>query len=117
MRILFDHGTPGPLIPFLAKHTAIKARDAGWDRLTNGELLNAAEAAGFDLLMTTDKNMRYQRNLSGRVISIVVLGNSQWRIAVNYVEGDHRRRSMTPDPEAMPKFDIPLPPKTPFTCS
>ncbi len=59
MRILFDHGTPAPLIPFLPKHTVTKARDAGWDRLTNrltnGELLNAAEAAGFDLLVTTNK--------------------------------------------------------------
>ncbi len=116
MRILFDHGTPGPLIPFLAKHTAIKARDAGWDRLTNGELLNAAEAAGFDLLMTTDKNMRYQRNLSGRVISIVVLGNSQWRIAVNYVEAITASVDDA-KPGGYAEVDIPLPAKKPFTRS
>jgi len=43
-------------------------------------LLNAAETAGFDVLLTTDKNMRYQQNLVGRKISIVVLGNSQWPV-------------------------------------
>lgn len=81
MRILFDHGTPAPLIPFLTKHNVTKAKDAGWDRLTNGELLNAAEAAGFDLLVTTDKNMRYQQNLSGRVISILVSRSREFTMA------------------------------------
>lgn len=80
MRILFDHGTPAPLIPFLAGHTVTKAKDAGWDRLANGELLKAAEEAGFEVLITTDKNMVTQQNLKGRAIAIVVLGNSQWRI-------------------------------------
>jgi hypothetical protein len=47
-------------------------------RLENGELLNAAEAAGFVVLLTTDKNMRYQQNLANRKIAIVVLGKPQW---------------------------------------
>lgn len=85
MRILFDHGTPAPLIPFLAGHTVTKTKDAGWDRLANGELLKAAEEAGFDLLLTTDKNMVKQQNLTARAIAIVVLGNSQWRIVQRYV--------------------------------
>ena len=85
MRILFDHGTPAPLIPFLEGHTVTKARDAGWDRLVNGELLKAAEQAGFEVLLTTDKNMAAQQNLKGRTIAIVVLGNSQWRIVQRYV--------------------------------
>ncbi len=49
----------------------------GWDRLSNGDLLHAAEEAGFDVLVTTDKNIRYQQNLKGRRIAIIVLGNSQ----------------------------------------
>ena len=57
MRILFDHGTPAPLIPFLTGHSVTKARDAGWDKLVNGELLKAAEQAEFQVLVTTDKNM------------------------------------------------------------
>jgi hypothetical protein len=56
MRILFDHGTPDPLIPFLIGHSVTKAKDADWDRLVNGELLKAAEEAGFEILITTDKN-------------------------------------------------------------
>jgi hypothetical protein len=43
-------------------------------------LLTAAEAAGFDVLVTTDKNIRYQQNLTGRMIAIVVLGNAQWPV-------------------------------------
>jgi hypothetical protein len=57
MSILFDHGTPAPLIPFLLDHAVTKAKDAGWDRLVNGELPKAAEEAGFDVLVTTDKNI------------------------------------------------------------
>jgi hypothetical protein len=74
MRILFDHGTPAPPIPFLEGHIVTKAKDAGWDKIANGELLKAAEQAGFDLLLTTDKNMAAQQNLKGRKIAIVVLG-------------------------------------------
>ena len=85
MRILFDHGVPAPLIPCLAGHAITKAKDAGWDRLTNGELLQAAEEAGFEVLVTTDKNMAVQQNLRGRSLAIVVLGNSQWRILERYV--------------------------------
>jgi predicted nuclease of predicted toxin-antitoxin system len=65
MRILFDHGTPAPLIPFLAGHSITKAKDKGWDRLTNGELLQAAEQAGFDVLITTDKNLATQHERKG----------------------------------------------------
>ena len=57
----------------------------GGDRLVNGELLNAAETAGFEVLLTTDKNMVSQQNLETRTIAIVVLGNSQWRIVQRYV--------------------------------
>ena len=86
MRILFDPGTPAPLIPFLAGHAVTKARQAGWDRLVNGELLAAAEGAGFDVLVTTDKRMRYQQNLTGRRIALVVLRNAQWPVLRQYVE-------------------------------
>jgi len=85
MRILFDHGVPAPPIPFLEGHTVTKAKDGGWDRLVNGELLKAAEQAGFDVLLTTAKNMASQQNLKTRAIAVVVLGNSQWRIVQRYV--------------------------------
>jgi hypothetical protein len=78
MRILFDQATPVPIRPYLQQHTVRTAAQQGWDRLRNGELLAAAEEAGFDLLLTTDKNMRYQQNLTNRNIAIVVLGQQQW---------------------------------------
>ncbi len=77
MLILFDHGSPRSIARWLQGHTVVEAMARGWDRLSNGALLNAAEEAGFDLLLTTDKNIRYQQNLKGRRIAIVVLGNSQ----------------------------------------
>jgi hypothetical protein len=80
MRILFDHGTPAPLRAFLVEHLIQRTQDLGWDTLSNGELLTNAEEAGFDLLLTTDKNIRYQQNLAGRKIAIVVLGTSQWPV-------------------------------------
>ena len=80
MRILFDHGTPSGIVRSLGGHEVTEAIDRGWDRISNGELLTKAEAAGFDLLLTTDKRIRYQQNLKGRKIAIVVLGNSAWRI-------------------------------------
>ena len=85
MRILFDHGTPAPLIPFLTGHAVTKAKDMGWDELANGDLLKAAEQGGFEVLVTTDKNMVAQQNLKTRALSIVVLGNSQWRIVQRHV--------------------------------
>jgi predicted nuclease of predicted toxin-antitoxin system len=78
MRILFDQATPVPLRRFLQDHTVRTAAQEGWQQLQNGELLNAAEAAGFDVLITTDKNLRYQQNLSGRTIAIILLSEQQW---------------------------------------
>jgi hypothetical protein len=80
VRILFDQAMPVPIRPYLAGHTVRTAKQQGWDKLRNGDLLIAAEEAGFDLLLTTDKNIRYQQNLTGRKIAIVVLENSAWRI-------------------------------------
>jgi hypothetical protein len=80
MRILFDHGTPSGIARSLAGHEVTEAIERGWDRSSNGELLTKAEAAGFELLLTTDKKIRYQQNLKGRKIAVVVLGNSAWRI-------------------------------------
>src|SRR5690242_10817558 len=86
MFILFDNRPPAPLRHALKGHTVVEAIDRGWDRLTNGELIAAAEAAGFDLLLTTDKNMRYQQNLVGCNIAFVVVGNQQWPILRRYLD-------------------------------
>ncbi len=76
MRILFDQGTPLPARHFLSHHAVSLSSELGWDQFQNGELLLAAERAGFDLLLTTDKNLRYHKNLKERSIPIVVIGYS-----------------------------------------
>ena len=86
MLILFDQGTPRGIARWLLGHTVREAKSQGWDRLTNGELLNAAEQAEFDVLLTTDKNLRYQQNLDGRRIAIVVLGKGRWRLIRPVIE-------------------------------
>lgn len=78
MRILFDNGTPKSIARSLVGHEVTRARQIGWHELENGALISQAEGAGHDLLLSTDKNIRYQQNLDGRKIAIVVLGNSQW---------------------------------------
>jgi glutamate racemase len=78
MRILFDQGTPVQIRRSLNAHSIRTAREQGWSTLANGELLRVAEEAAFDLFLTTDKNLRYQQNLSKRKIAIVVLGNGLW---------------------------------------
>ena len=74
MRILFDQGVPRELAASLRTHEVAEARELGWEPISNGASLKVAEGAGFDLLLTTDKNVRYQQNLSGRKIALVVLG-------------------------------------------
>ena len=80
MRILFDNGTPRGVAVALTGHTVEESRSRGWDALKNGDLLAAAESAGFDVFITTDRNLRYQQNLSGRTIAIVVLSKGRWTL-------------------------------------
>ena len=81
MLVLLDQGTPVPLRSFLKGHTVKTAAQQPWSTLANGDLLPAAEAGGFDVLLTTDKNLVYQQSLEDRRIAIVVLGNPQWPVA------------------------------------
>ena len=74
MRILFDQGTPVPLRRSLAGHEVVTAYEAGWSTLQNGDLLAAAEGAGIDLVVTTDRNLQYQQNIRGRKLAIVATG-------------------------------------------
>jgi len=86
MLVLFDHGTPRSITRWLRGHTVIEALARGWDRLTNGDLLKVAEEAGFDALLTTDKNIQHQQNLKGRRLAIVVLGNPQRPAVHKHIE-------------------------------
>ena len=80
MKVLFDQGTPAPLRRALAGQSVETAYERVWSSLQNGELIAAAESAGFDVLVTTDKNLKYQQNLTvtARTLSIVVLLTTSW---------------------------------------
>jgi len=80
MLVLFDHGTPRGLAHALEGHTVKEARAQGWDTLSNGGLLNAAEQAGFDVLLTTDTNLPHQQNLRGRKLAVVILSKNRWSL-------------------------------------
>jgi hypothetical protein len=75
--ILLDQGTPVPLRRALPDHSVVTAYEKGWATLTNGELLAAAEGS-FDVFVTTDQNLRYQQNLTGRRLAVLVLPTTSW---------------------------------------
>ena len=77
MRILFDHGTPAPLRRALIGHAVSTAHEMAWTELDNGALLEAAETH-FDALITTDRNLRHQQNLTGFRLAILVLPATSW---------------------------------------
>ena len=78
MKILFDQGVPVPLSAHLPKHSVETAFSRGWHTLRNGELLEAAEREGFEVLMTTDQNLKHQQNLQNRKLAIIVLMSTSW---------------------------------------
>lgn len=78
MQVLFDQGTPVPLRQSLTHHAVTTAYERGWSELKNGELLDAAEKAGVEVLLTTDLNLKHQQNLERRRIAIAVLSTPSW---------------------------------------
>lgn len=112
MRILFDHNVPAPLPRRLPGHDISTAEQMGWDRLTNGSLLDAAEKAGFDLFLTGDRNMQYQQNLRERMISVIVLSNVTWPVL-----RDHVQRVVNAvdacSPRSFAEIEIPFPMQSP----
>jgi hypothetical protein len=91
MLILFDHGTPRGISRALQGHIVKEARAQGWDTLSNGDLLKAAEEAGFDVLLTTDTNLPHQQNLKGRKLAIVILSKKQMEPGASRDATDCRR--------------------------
>ena len=60
MRVLFDQNVPRDLARHLAGHDVTRSVELGWQELKNGDLLDAAEGKGFDLMVTADGNLAYQ---------------------------------------------------------
>jgi predicted nuclease of predicted toxin-antitoxin system len=78
LRVLLDQNAPLGLRKHLKEHDVVTARYMGWEGASNGDLIAAAEEHGFDILVTTDKNLQYQQNMTGRRIAIVVLETNHW---------------------------------------
>jgi hypothetical protein len=87
LRIVFDRNVPVGVRRFLSKHEVRTFGEMPWHpQLENGDLLNAAEVAGFDVLVTADQNIRYQQNLTGRKLALIVLGSNLWPIVRDHAE-------------------------------
>ena len=86
MKILFDQGTPVPLRRSLSVHEITTAHERGWGNKKNGELLSAAEADGFEAIVTTDQNLKYQQNLADRQLAILVLMTTDWRTIRSHMD-------------------------------
>jgi hypothetical protein len=86
VKVLFDHNVPKQLGRHLVGHAVRTAKEMSWSRIANGLLLQTAEDAGFDLLITADQNLSYQQNLSGRMIALIVLRSNSWKVIRPQVE-------------------------------
>ncbi len=80
MKVFFDHNVPRKLRRLLNGHYVRIALEMGWAGLRNGDLLRAAEDAGFEVMVTADQDLRYQQTLSGRKLALVVLSTNNWNI-------------------------------------
>jgi hypothetical protein len=77
LRVLLDRNVPDQIRRHLRSHTVRTTGEQGWNRLTNGDLLNAAEAEKFEVIITADQNLVYQQNLKDRTLALVVLGTNR----------------------------------------
>ena len=97
---------------FLNNHQVETVDDRGWARISNGDLLQTAEAAGFEVVVTADQNIVYQQTLAGRNISLVVLGSNIWPIVRNH-ETVIREQVNAAVRGSYAFIEMPLPPKPP----
>jgi len=81
LRILFDKNVPVGVRHFLPGHEVHTLVELRWpDQMENGELLKMAEQSAFDVMVTSDQNIRYQQNLTGRKLALIVLGSNIWPV-------------------------------------
>ena len=111
MRIVFDKNVPVGVRRFLTKHEVRTFVEMGWHpQLENGELFMAAGAAGFDVMVTSDQNIRYQQNLRGQKLALVVLGSNIWPVVRQYSAAIMARVDGA-TPGGYDFIEMPLPPK------
>jgi hypothetical protein len=111
LRILFDKNVPVGVRRFLGPHEVCTVVELNWPpQLENGELLKAAEDAAFDVLLTSDQNIRYQQNLTGRKLSLLVLGSNIWPMVRTH-EAVIASAVEAALPGSYQFIEMPLPPK------
>jgi hypothetical protein len=111
LRILFDKNVPVGARTSLPGHEVHTIAEMGWsDQLENGKLLEVAERSGFDVMVTSDQNIRYQQNLSGRKLALIVLGSNIWPVVRKHGAAIAANAdAATPGSYAF--IEMPLPPK------
>ncbi len=111
MHIVFDKNVPVGVRRFLSKHEVRTFSEMRWHpQLENGALLNAAEEAGFDLMITSDQNIRHQQNLTRRRLALIVLGSNIWPLVREHGAAiADRVDAATPGSYAF--IEMPLPPR------
>lgn len=109
MRILFDKNVPVGVRHFLPKHEVRTVAELNWPpKLQNGELLRAAEAEAFDVLVTCDQNITYQQNLTSRKLALVVFGSNIWPVVRDYTDSIADKVDSA-KPGSYSFIDMPLP--------
>ena len=78
--MLLDNNLPSKLRALMIGHDVFSARYLGWSDLPDGDLLREAQQAGFDVMLTADKNIWHQQNHDKRMISLVVLSTNDWLV-------------------------------------
>lgn len=75
MKILLDENLPKRLKFRLLEqnHVASTVREMGWNGKKNGELLGLLTFSGFEVLITSDKNLIHQQNLDEFKVSVLLL--------------------------------------------
>jgi hypothetical protein len=102
VKVLLDQNLDHRLRTHLGSHEVFTASYKGWEELKNGKLLDAAEEEGFDVLITGDKTLSYEQNLTGRQLAIVALSAVEWRIIKDYL----RRITAAVDSAAPGSFQV-----------
>ena len=111
MRILFDNNVPVGVRRFLTGHEVRTLVEMNWPpQLENGELLKAAEAAAFEVMVTSDQNIRHQQNLTSRKLALIVLGSNIWPIVRNHGAMIAAKIDAA-TPGSYEFIEMPLPPK------
>jgi hypothetical protein len=78
MKVLLDESVPQKLRLLIEGHTVIAVAFQGWSGSKNGALFTAEDETGFDLFITADQEIRYQQNLAGRRLALLVLSTNNW---------------------------------------